>query len=136
MIESGQCYCGAVRYEVSGEAFNQTLCHCADCRRASGAPCVAWFTVQVARFRITLGRAREFRSSPSVTRSFCPQCGTQLTYRRDDQPDSIDITTCSLDHPDRAAPVDHTFTHSRLGWIKLADGLPQFERTRAEGQNE
>lgn len=136
MTARGGCYCGAVRYEVAGQALNGTICHCADCRRVSGAPCVAWFSVAASRFRVTLGGALEFRSSPSVTRSFCPQCGTPLTYRRDDEADSIDITTCSLDQPELAAPADHTFTHSRLSWLKLADGLPRFRRSRAEGQNE
>ncbi|RYE54172.1 MAG: GFA family protein, partial [Hyphomicrobiales bacterium] len=29
---SGGCFCGAVRYTVTGDVFNSTLCHCIDCR--------------------------------------------------------------------------------------------------------
>ena len=40
--KTGQCLCGAVRYRVAGDPVASTLCHCADCRRASGGTNVAW----------------------------------------------------------------------------------------------
>jgi hypothetical protein len=54
------------------------------------------------------GHPSSFRSSSKATRSFCPHCGTQLTFQADDYPDEVDITTCSLDHPDAVPPRDHT----------------------------
>lgn len=42
MPAKGQCHCGAIRYEVSGEPVYHALCHCRDCRRSAGAPMVAW----------------------------------------------------------------------------------------------
>jgi hypothetical protein len=30
-------------------------------------------------------------------------------------------------------PQDHTFTGSKLDWVQLADGLPQYRRSRSEG---
>ena len=38
---TGHCCCGYVRYRIDGQPSKQTLCHCATCRRASGAPVVA-----------------------------------------------------------------------------------------------
>lgn len=38
----GGCLCGAVRYEATGRPHNVTHCHCADCRRSSGAAFVRW----------------------------------------------------------------------------------------------
>jgi len=49
------------------------------------------------------------------------------------QGDEIDVTTCSLDQPNRVPPVDHTRTSSRLAWVKLTDGLPPFREIRQEG---
>jgi hypothetical protein len=63
-------------------------------------------------------------------RSFCPQCGAQLTFEHEDFPEEIDVTTCSLDHPESLPPKDHTWTSSRLGWVELADRLPQHAEQR------
>ena len=130
---TGGCYCGAIRYEASGRPINRTNCHCTMCRGTTGAPCVAWFSVYTSAFRYMRGAPAEYRSSQHATRAFCGTCGTQLTFSDDASPDEIDITTCSLDNMAEAAPQDHTFTSSQVPWLKIADGLPGFSRSRAEG---
>jgi hypothetical protein len=133
MALQGGCMCGAVRYEASGEPFNLTLCHCVDCRRASGAPALAWFSVPMDALRWTRGTPARNPSSPGVERLFCSQCGTQLTWHGDSAPDEIDVTTCSLDDPDALPPADHTFHAQRVRWLHLSDLLPRYPRTRNEG---
>lgn len=126
---TGGCFCGRLRYQVEGAPFNQTNCHCSICRRTTGAPFVAWFSVARSRFRMT-GEPSRYRSSGRGTRSFCPECGTQITFELEGAGDEIDVTTCSLDEPDHAAPIDHTHAGRRLAWVKLADGLPEFRESR------
>lgn len=128
---TGGCFCGRVRYETDASPYYATNCHCSICRRTTGAPFVAWFSVPRSRFRLSGGPTR-FRSSNNATRSFCPLCGAQLTFELDGAGDEIDVTTCSLDDPNRVPPADHTRTSSRLAWIKLADGLPEFPESRQE----
>eukprot|EP01037_Dinobryon_pediforme_P005794 gene5794-5857_t len=127
---SGGCLCGAVRYDVDGPVFNETICHCRDCRRAVGASNVAWFTVRTTWFRLTQGRAAAYRSSEKVMRQFCSDCGTSLSYQYDDRMDEIDITIATLDEPGTVAPKDHTQTGDRLGWDVIGDGLPEYEKFR------
>jgi hypothetical protein len=126
---AGGCYCGAVRYEAAGDIIHRTLCHCLDCRRVSGAPALAWFSIAQSGLRFVRGAPARFRSSSQVSRGFCAQCGTPLTYAHDATPDEIDVTTCSLDDPEAAPPEDHTFTHSRLSWLPSCDGLPEYPRS-------
>lgn len=126
----GGCYCGRIRYEAAGAPFNEANCHCAICRRTTGAPFVAWFSVPRAQFRITKGSPARFRSTPKAARSFCAECGTQIAFEHDDFPQETDITTCSLDDPGAVAPKSHIWTGSKLGWIRLADGLPEFQESR------
>lgn len=45
MIHTGQCHCGAIRYEVAGDPKDVALYHCSDCRRAGGG--VMWGTTEV-----------------------------------------------------------------------------------------
>ena len=54
MFEGG-CFYGQIRYEAHGAPFNATLCHCADCRRVTGAPLVAWFSVARSDFQFVAG---------------------------------------------------------------------------------
>jgi hypothetical protein len=126
---TGGCLCGAIRYEARGAPFHRTVCHCSMCRRSAGAPMVAWFSVKPADFSVTAGRPSHYRSSAQAVRSCCPTCGTQLTYKHDDL-DEIDVTVCSLDHPAAVPPNDHTFVSSRLPWVHLDDGLPQYNEAR------
>jgi hypothetical protein len=128
----GGCFCGKVRYEASGVPFNSTICHCIDCRRASAAPLVAWFSIDPAQLLFVQGEPKFFTSSGKAVRSFCPDCGTPLTFRHVDFPDEIDITTCSLDMPELIPPQDHTRTERKLPWVHMTDGLPYFQKTRSD----
>jgi hypothetical protein len=127
----GHCACGAVRYEVSASPLLETNCHCTICRRTSGAPFVTWFSVAETAFRITSGKPASFRSSDHGVRTFCAGCGTPLTFRSTEHPAGIDITTCTLDDPERVPPRDHTYTRSRLSWLQLGDELPVFPAQRS-----
>lgn len=127
---TGGCYCGWIRYEASGAPFNATTCHCSICRRTTGGSIVSWFSVAKAEFKFTTGHPATFNSTEKGTRSFCPRCGTQLSFESADFPDEVDITTTSLDEPDSVPPQDHTHTSAKLAFIHLNDGMPAFPGAR------
>lgn len=124
------CLCRAVRYRVDAAPENPSNCHCSLCRRASGAPFVAWFTVPLAGFTIVSGKLQSYRSSPKAKRGFCAACGTQVTFAFDALPDRVDVTTCSLDDPNLVPPRDNIYTSTTPSWVKLADGLPSYRDAR------
>jgi hypothetical protein len=123
---SGGCLCGAVRYQAAGPVANLCYCHCNSCRRAAGAPFVAWGTFAHSHFRVTRGTLTEYRSSPQVWRGFCKACGGALTYRHDTRAGEIDVTIASLDEAHALAPQMHVWVGDKLPWVTISDGLPQF----------
>lgn len=126
---TGGCQCGAVRYRLAGEAIYSALCHCSDCRRAAGAPIVQWTAFPAESFALEQGELREYRSSELATRSFCPTCGTGITYRNETVlPGLIDIQGCTLDDPDTVPPQIHVQVAERLGFMETTSELPEFER--------
>jgi hypothetical protein len=129
---TGGCYCGAIRYQSAGPVSHQTICHCTQCRGTTGAPCVAWFTVPTSSLTLLGGQPAQYRASSRATRSFCPTCGTQLTFTDDASPQDTDVTTCSLDHPENVPPRSHIFTNSAVPWLSRDDALPQYPRSRTE----
>jgi len=127
-IEGG-CLCGAVRYRVDGPASARTLCHCNSCRRAAGAPSVAWAIFPAEGFAFVAGAPKAFRSSPHIERSFCGECGTQVLYRSDRRPEVVDVPTATLDDPESFAPEREIWTGEKLDWEVVNPALPQYPRS-------
>jgi hypothetical protein len=93
---------------------------------------VAWTTVSVEDFAFEGQAPGQFASSPGVERTFCPRCGTSLTWASERRADEIDITTVTLDDPEACAPVKEIYTAERLSWSPPVDGLPQFDGSSAQ----
>ncbi len=125
MLLTGTCLCGAVAYEVNTIAGDVAdICHCVQCRRASGAASLPWVQVPPERFRITRGTAKAFASSAHATRWFCGNCGTPL-YMTDDANRSVGVTLGTLDQPDSIHPTVHGWLSEHVAWAALED-LPGY----------
>jgi len=133
MTREGGCCCGAVRYTATGDPKYSSHCHCLHCRKTSAAAFVTWTTFPVAAFAWTRGQPASFASRPGATRSFCPSCGTPLTFEAADDPAVVDVTTCSLDDPESVVPQDHVFASRMLSWAELKKDLPRFATGRKNG---
>jgi hypothetical protein len=132
-VYRGGCLCGNVRYEARAPAKHLCICHCVSCRRAAGSPGVPWATFSVGNFQLTKGTIAEYRSSPEVRRGFCTSCGSSLTYAHTARESDIDVTTTSLDEPERLAPLAHIWMQDRLSWEIPGDHLPAFAQFRTDG---
>lgn len=131
-IEGG-CLCGAIRYVARGLPTTSMICHCRTCSRAAGAPVVAWLTLEASHFSFVRGVPAEFRSTTSVTRTFCRTCGTSLTYVHADRPSEIDVTTSSLDDPEASPPTHYSWLNDSVSWVRFRDGLPAYPRSSGAG---
>lgn len=126
---SGGCHCGAVRYEVSGEAITHALCHCSDCRRCAGAPAVAWTMYKSQAVKVTKGELKVYASSENGRRYFCENCSSGIFYVNEViLPGIIDIQSATYDNPDAVPLRAHIQVAERIGWMKHAHELPEFER--------
>lgn len=123
----GSCLCGGLRYRVSGPVTNLGCCHCRSCRLHSGAPFMAWGTFERARFEVLSGELREHESSKRAVRGCCASCGTAISYKPTQRGSEIDVSVVTLDDPNALAPEFHIWISHKLSWVKLADGLPQFD---------
>lgn len=127
-VLTGSCLCGAVHYRVRGEPHAVTHCHCASCRKASGAAFVTWFTVRTHEVEWR-GEARlVYHSSAAVERGFCPRCGSTLSYAHASDPALLDLTVSSLDVPELLIPMQHAWWSERVAWAdpRLMADLPVF----------
>lgn len=131
IVSEGGCLCGDVRYRVIGTPISSSVCFCRSCRLAGGAASVAWFVVELDQFELLSGVIGRCRSSPPVERGFCSRCGTPLSYRHSDAPRRIELTTATLDDPQRFPPTREIWHSHRLSWAASDPALPHF----AEGSD-
>ena len=128
-MSTGQCHCGAIRYELNGEPIYRALCHCTDCRRHAGAPMVGWTAYPAASLTVLQGTPKIYASSAHGRRHFCADCGTGLFYFNEvNLPGIADIQTATLDDPEALPAQMHIQVAERIGWMELAHELPSFER--------
>jgi len=129
-IYKGQCFCGMVKFEVSGPHQSACYCHCESCRLASGAPYLAWGSFPRQSLKVTGGELSIHQSSESVTRGFCGNCGTTISYEHALSPDHIDITLVTLEGQNRPTPAAHIWVSDKEASVRIADNLPQFAEWR------
>ena len=122
----GGCQCGAVRYVTKGEPVVVAVCHCSTCRRANGAPVVAWAMFKKGQVQFTSGEPKKFVASESVKRGFCAECGTPISFEAEYLPGFIDITVGSFDNPEEMKPTMHYWHSKRLSWAAFDDSLPRY----------
>jgi hypothetical protein len=123
---TGGCLCGEIRYRIDAAPVEALYCHCRMCRRAHGAPVVAWLTAPSEDFTLTAGDPVAHQSSPKAIRCFCGRCGTPLTWQAVGNPALVDVSIASLDDPAAVAPSIHLWTGSRIPWFETADHLPRY----------
>ncbi len=131
---AGGCKCGAVRYRLTGEPAHSAICHCNDCRKSTGAPMAHWAAFPAESFTLEQGELRDYNSSENAVWSFCPVCGTSITYRNEAVLlGIIDVQGGTLDDPDALPPQIHIQTAERLAYMTGLDDLPEFERYPGQG---
>ncbi len=122
---TGGCQCGAVRFAVS-QLGRASMCHCRMCQKAFAS--IGGLFVAARAFAWTRGQPKHFRSSNTVRRGFCGDCGTPLTYEYEA---STDIAICAFDNPAALAPTIQLPSDRRVPW---ADGLADLPSMSASEQ--
>lgn len=80
MAYEGECFCGAVKIEASGEPEGMGYCHCQSCRSWSGGPVNGFTLWKPNNVRVTQGSdsIATFNKTPGSSRKYCNQCGGHL----------------------------------------------------------
>jgi hypothetical protein len=104
-----------------------TLCHCTECRKASGAEFATNASVPSVSFRVVAGAEllAAFEWSPGEARVFCGRCGSPLFLRSAAMPEIVRLRLGCLDSEIDQRPVAHVFVGEKPSWSEITDDLPQ-----------
>ena len=125
-MNTGGCFCGAIRFEVTAPMKPVTYCHCSKCRRWHGHA-GAWTAVEREAFRLTEERALKWHAvSPTVRRGFCGECGSSLFF--DDLPEkTLGICAGAVDAPTGLREKAHIYTASKGDYYDIPGELLKYE---------
>jgi hypothetical protein len=126
MVQGG-CLCRKVRYELGVAPIGIVDCHCADCRKSSGAPFVTWGSVERKNVRFICGEIRRVSVANRI-RCFASCCGSPLILEDSLEDDIIEVTIGTLDHPEAFPTGKITWLEDRLPWVVIDPCLPKFQR--------
>lgn len=124
---TGGCLCGAVAYTVP-DAFEYALiCHCSQCRRATGSAFKPFGGIRRDKLQIVRGADRLMRFGDGADHDLhCGTCGSLLySVVRDGA--YAHVTYGTLDETPGLRPSAHIFVGSKADWDEIGDTLPQFE---------
>jgi hypothetical protein len=125
-VWEGGCLCGAIRYRATSAPLRGVICHCAMCRKHSGAPALAFVHFRSQDFTWLHGEPARYHSSQFAERGFCATCGSTLSMHEQVLSERVQIVVGSLDEPARVRIDDHVWTQEQIPWFQISDQLPRF----------
>lgn len=130
MHNEGHCHCGAVQFEVEGEPVRMAQCHCNACRRLSGTghQVQAFFKQEDVTINGEVSSySSKADSGNTVTRSFCPKCGSRLFVRNTGRPGIIGITMGAFNDASWFNPQVILFASERYDWDHIDPDIEAHE---------
>jgi len=120
-------------YEIDGEFDGVWMCHCSNCRKASGGTGNAILIVPRERFRWLSGADHRVTYSlrPTYTITRCQTCGTPLPAEEDGE--NIYLTAGTLDDPLGVGVKNRIFCGSRGDWDRDTPETGHFEERPGSG---
>jgi hypothetical protein len=129
MKVSGECFCGAITYEISGKLRDARSCHCSRCRKAFSAQASAYALVDADQFRWRSGEdlLTLYLGDHGYGLQFCSKCGSTLCGVFDGSVHGVTLG-CVNGDPD-VEITRHIFVGSKASWEVIPDGLTTFDET-------
>ena len=125
---TGGCRCGDVRYECTAEPAMPVHCNCTDCQSATGSAYATVAAVPDAEFKLLTGELKgytvEASSGGTVTREFCPNCGSPMISRVEAMPGMVFVKAGSMDDASWLKPEAVLWTDSAQPWAAHTHELP------------
>ncbi|MEO9895270.1 MAG: GFA family protein [Paracoccaceae bacterium] len=130
MRQTGGCYCGELKYEITGAPLMKGQCHCRECQYIAGGGPQYYMAIRSVDFQLISGSPKAFQRrdlANAVTREFCENCGTHIVTRRSDF-EGVLLKVGTLDHPaEFRAPRIAIFTKDAQPFHHIPTELTCFE---------
>ncbi len=124
---SGECFCGQVKYTVSGKLYDARSCHCSRCRKAFSAQASAYALVKAEEFKWQTGAllVTRYVGQHGFGLGFCSVCGSTLVGLYNDEVHGVSLGCVNGDPGVEIGR--HIYVGSKAAWEVMPEGVLQFE---------
>ncbi len=127
---TGRCLCGAVSFTLAADPLATRICWCRDCQHLAANGTVNML-VPADALSVS-GELSEHTktadSGSSVTRLFCPSCGTHLFAKSSARPQFRVVRAGNLDEPSSIQPSTNIWAGSAPAWACLDPALERMDQ--------
>ena len=129
---TGECFCGDIRYEISGILRDARSCHCSRCRKAFSAQASAYALVNAAEFTWVSGEdlLTSYVGKQGFGLQFCSRCGSTLCGIFNGIIHGITLGCINGDPEVEIG--QHIFVASKASWEVIPDGVTTFKERPPE----
>lgn len=126
----GECFCGSVKIEVTGQPAAMGYCHCRSCRSWSGGPVNAFSLWEPSAVKVTAGEeyVATFAKTEMSERKYCSKCGGHLMTNHPPLK-LIDVFAATIPTLEFVPGVHVNYAETVL---RMKDGLPKLKDFPAE----
>ena len=128
---TAQCHCGSLRVIATGEPEYVYVCHCLACQRRTGAVLHSGASYLKRNVRIegvTRVFARDINGIRQLRFHFCADCGSNVYYEGERNPDRYGICVGAFADPNFPTPTFSIWEESMHSWLMLPAGSEHFAR--------
>ncbi|AVQ86472.1 GFA family protein [Plesiomonas shigelloides] len=121
---TGSCLCGNVSITINGPIEHVVHCHCRMCQKSHGSSYASFGLVRKENITIRANDSiSSYRSSISVTRSFCRKCGSNIEWNDNSNYNSKyrSFSLGLLDSEFSPSSEEHIFMTEHPLWDKSSD---------------
>jgi len=135
---SATCACGALSVSLKGNPLTMMLCSCKDCQKASGTghAALALFPDEAV---LISGNTKSFavtaNSGATVSRHFCPECGTPIFGTTSRSPRLRLVPAGLFENSFWYQPGSLIFARSHFEWDMIDPELVQYQTYNTKGSN-
>lgn len=125
----GQCFCGAVKYELTAKPMFVNCCHCRDCQLQTSSAFAINAVIEAKHVVLTKGKPVPISMKTDSGNPHdiyrCAECQSALWSDYGRRKAIRFVRSATLDKP--ISPDAHIFTRSKLPWVVLPKGVPAFK---------
>jgi len=127
---TGQCLCGKFKLTISSAPLKMAQCHCDDCRKSTGTGHIsnAFFKQDEVKIQGETSRYDSVTDSGStISRHFCPTCGSRLFASNSTSKSIIGISVGILEDSSWFKPDLIVYNKSKPQWDFMDESVATFE---------
>lgn len=124
MTRTGQCLCGQITYEISGDLIATAVCHCEHCQRQSGGAFSVNLVLLESQLNLsgTLSTYEDRGQSGDavyVHRRFCGDCGSPIYSAFVEPAGVLAVKAGTLDDRSDVNPTAEVWCDHKQPWVDL-----------------